>query len=66
MGVEIEMLTVKEIAAILKCGTKPIYDEIRTGRLRGVKVRKQWLIRRDALEAYLSSLSNNGVGEKSE
>ena len=48
-----EFLTVAEVAAILDLRPVTIYRWCRAGRLAGVKIGKEWRIRRDALDELL-------------
>ncbi len=50
-----ELLTVDEVAQILKLSPYTIREMLKDGRLQGVKMSKrgQWRIRREDLEAYL-------------
>lgn len=48
-----EVLTIKEIAEILKLAEKTVYSMAQRGELPTIKVRGQWRIRRADLERWL-------------
>jgi excisionase family DNA binding protein len=48
-----EMLTMKEIATLLKIGEKTAYTMAQRGELPGFKVRGQWRFRRTDLEKWI-------------
>lgn len=49
-----ELLTVDEVADILRTTPNTIYRWLRAGKLPGVKIGKEWRIRRETLELRLS------------
>jgi excisionase family DNA binding protein len=49
------LLTVAEVAAILRVSTMTVYRLIRTGQLAAVRVGHGWRIPQDAVERYLAS-----------
>jgi excisionase family DNA binding protein len=49
-----ELLTVDEVAAMLKVSTFTVRELLKANKLHGVKVGRQWRIRKADLEAYLS------------
>ena len=48
-----DTLTPEEAAAYLRLNAQTVYRLLRDGQLPGVKVGRQWRIRRAALEQYL-------------
>ena len=48
-----DTLTPEEAAAYLRVNAQTMYRLLRSGQLPGVKVGRQWRIRRVALEQYL-------------
>jgi excisionase family DNA binding protein len=42
----------KEVAADLRCGRNQVYELIRTGRLRSVRIGRAIRVPREALEAF--------------
>jgi excisionase family DNA binding protein len=48
-----EVLTIKEVAALLKLAEKTIYSMAQRGELPMFKVRGQWRIRRTDLDRWL-------------
>jgi excisionase family DNA binding protein len=51
---EDEILTIREVAALLKIGEKTAYTMAQGGQLPGFKVRGQWRFRRADIEAWIS------------
>lgn len=50
-----ELLTVQEVARILRCSKMSIYRQIHSGQLDAVKITtRAYRVRRDALEARLN------------
>jgi len=49
-------LRVEEAARLLNVGRSTVYDLIRSGRLRSVKIGRRRLVPRDALDALLAEL----------
>lgn len=52
-GVDDEILTIREIAALLKIGEKTAYTMAQRGELPGFKVRDQWRFRRADIDAWI-------------
>lgn len=52
---EDEILTVRDVAAILKIGEKTAYTMARNGRLPAFKVGGQWRIRKVDLDRWVES-----------
>lgn len=50
-----EVLTIREVAALLRIGEKTAYTMAQTGELPGFKVRGQWRFRRIDLDKWMSS-----------
>lgn len=48
-----EILTIKDVAALLKIGDKTAYSMAQDGELPGFKVRGQWRFRRTDLHAWI-------------
>ena len=52
---ETELLTPEEAAVYLRLNPQTAYRLLRTGQLPGVKIGRQWRIRKSSLDAYLDS-----------
>ena len=52
-GVDDEILTIRELAALLKIGEKTAYTMAQKGELPGFKVRDQWRFRRTDINAWI-------------
>ena len=52
MGTE-ELLTTAQVGLVLKMRPDSVVRKIRNGEIPAVKVGKQWLIRKEALDAIL-------------
>ena len=50
-----QILTIREVAALLKIGEKTTYTMVQTGELPGFKVRGQWRFRKTDLDAWIHS-----------
>jgi len=50
-----EILTIRDVAALLKVGEKTIYTMAQTGDLPGFKVRGQWRFRRSDIDAWIAA-----------
>lgn len=48
-----EILTIRELAALLKIGEKTAYTMAQSGELPGFKVRDQWRFRRADIDAWI-------------
>lgn len=55
------LLKVPDAAEALSMSTRFVYREIRSGRLRAVKVGTVWRVPVDALDEYVQSLDSNEV-----
>ena len=66
---ENEILTIREVAALLKIGNKTTYTLAQSGELPGFKAGGQWRFRRVDIERWASKLvrqgSKKGLKEKS-
>jgi excisionase family DNA binding protein len=62
-----EILTVKEVAGLLKLAEKTVYSMAQKGELPAFKVRGQWRIRRVDFDAWVeeqSQKARNDDGER--
>ncbi len=63
-----EVLTIKDVAALLKVGEKTIYSMAQGGELPAFKVRGQWRFSRKDLDAWIElqkqSTQDFGEGQK--
>ena len=57
-----EILTIREVAALLKVGEKTTYTMAQSGELPGFKVRGQWRFRRSDIDAWI----HERVGKQAE
>ena len=48
-----EVLTIKEVAALLKLAEKTVYSMAQQGEIPAFKVRGQWRIRRSELDRWM-------------
>ena len=55
-----DLLTVKEVAEILRVSQPTVLRMIDDGELRAIRVRNQWRIRRSELEDYLQRGGSSG------
>lgn len=53
-----EILTVEEVAEVLKIGSSQTYKLLRSGKLKGYKEGKDWKIPKIALESYIRQRIN--------
>ena len=58
-----EVLTIKEVAALLKIGDKTAYSMAQDGELPGFKVRGQWRFRRADLLAWIEDQKRVAAGK---
>lgn len=66
-GVDDEILTIRELAALLKIGEKTAYTMGQSGELPGFKVRDQWRFRRADIDAWIAEKvqrKDNDPGEE--
>lgn len=63
-----EVLTIKDVAALLKVGEKTIYSMAQSGELPAFKVRGQWRFSRKDLDTWIElqkhSTQDFGEGQK--
>jgi excisionase family DNA binding protein len=61
-----QILTIKDIAALLKVGEKTVYTMAQSGELPGFKVRGQWRFSRKDIDDWIEQqkLSTQDIGEK--
>jgi excisionase family DNA binding protein len=57
------LLTVEEVAGLLRLHQNSVKRLLREGKLAGIKAGRAWRIRREALLAFLNA---GGVGEEDE
>jgi excisionase family DNA binding protein len=55
-----EILTIRDVAALLKVGEKTIYTMAQVGDLPGFKVRGQWRFRRFDIDAWIAAQVEHG------
>ena len=55
-----DLLTVKEVAEILRVSQPTVLRMIDDGELRAIRVRNQWRIRRSDLDEYLQRGGSSG------
>jgi excisionase family DNA binding protein len=60
MGME-ELLTTAQVGLVLRMRPESVVRKIKRGDIPAVKVGKQWLIRRGALEAILEPSAPQGT-----
>ena len=56
-----EILTVPEVAGLLKVAEKTVYTMAQQGELPAFKVRGQWRFRRTDLEAWIDAKTRGGA-----
>ncbi|HHH29327.1 MAG TPA: DNA-binding protein [Polyangiaceae bacterium] len=59
-----EILTIREVAALLKIGEKTTYTMAQSGELPGFKVRGQWRFRRADLDAWIRQQVEQAKAER--
>lgn len=57
-----EVLTIKEVAALLKLAEKTVYAMAQAGELPAFKIRGQWRIKRGELETWIDAQPRGGDG----
>ena len=60
-----EILTIREVAALLKIGEKTAYTMAQSGDLPGFKVRGQWRFRRVDLDVWIRKQVEHAKSERS-
>lgn len=61
-----EILTIRDVAALLKIGEKTAYTMAQSGDLPGFKVRGQWRFRRSDIDAWISEQVEQARAESTE
>lgn len=56
-----EVLTIKEVAALLKLAEKTVYSMAQQGEIPAFKVRGQWRIRRSELDRWIDKQPRGGA-----
>lgn len=51
----LEVLTIRDVAEVLKVGTKTVYTMAQTGRLHAFKVGGQWRFRRADIDRWIQA-----------
>jgi len=57
-----EVLTIKEVAALLKLAEKTVYAMANAGEIPAFKIRGQWRIKRAELDQWLDAQPRGGDG----
>ena len=57
-----EVLTIKEVAVLLKLADKTVYSMAQQGELPAFKVRGQWRIRRSDFDRWLADRAEGRTG----
>ena len=60
-----EVLTIREVANLLKIGERTAYSMAQNGELPGFKVRGQWRFRRSDLDAWIERQMQIATGKDS-
>jgi excisionase family DNA binding protein len=58
-----EVLTIREVADLLKIGDKTAYTMAQAGELPGFKVRGQWRFRRSDLDSWIHDQLDTNAGK---
>ena len=61
-----EILTIRDVATLLKIGEKTAYTMAQSGDLPGFKVRGQWRFRRSDIDAWISEQVEQARAESTE
>jgi excisionase family DNA binding protein len=56
------VLTIKEVAALLKVAEKTVYAMAQTAESRAFKIRRQWRIKRNELDQWIDAQPRGGDG----
>ena len=59
-----EILTVSEVAGLLKVAEKTVYTMAQQGELPAFKVRGQWRFRRTDLNAWIDAKTRGSAGQE--
>ncbi|MFT4099650.1 MAG: helix-turn-helix domain-containing protein [Burkholderiaceae bacterium] len=57
-----EVLTIKEVAALLKLAEKTVYAMANAGEIPAFKIRGQWRIKRADLDKWIDAQPRGGDG----
>jgi len=57
-----DVLTIKEVAALLKLAEKTVYAMAQAGEIPAFKIRGQWRIRRTELKQWMDAQPRGGEG----
>jgi excisionase family DNA binding protein len=57
-----EVLTIKEVAALLKLADKTVYAMAQAGEIPAFKIRGQWRIKRAELDQWIDAKPRGGDG----
>lgn len=57
-----EVLTIKEVAALLKLAEKTVYAMAQAGEMPAFKIRGQWRIKRTELDQWIDAQPRGGDG----
>lgn len=57
-----EVLTIKEVAALLKLAEKTVYAMAQAGEIPAFKIRGQWRIKRTELDRWIDAQPRGGDG----
>lgn len=57
-----EVLTIKEVAALLKLAEKTVYAMAQAGEIPAFKIRGQWRIRRTEFDQWIDAQPRGGDG----
>jgi excisionase family DNA binding protein len=59
-----EVLTIKEVAAMLKLAEKTVYAMAQAGEIPAFKIRGQWRIKRTELDQWIDAQPRGGDGRR--
>ncbi len=60
-----DILTLREVAGLLKVAEKTVYTMARQGEIPAFKVRGQWRFRRRDIDGWIDRQQSSGAGEGS-
>ena len=61
---EIKVYTLAEVQDILKVTQRTVYNYIKTGKLKAVKMGKYWRVRHEDLDAFLTGGMDQKGGQQ--
>ena len=61
---EDQVLTIKDVAAILKLAEKTVYSMAQGGEIPAFKIRGQWRLRKADFDKWMADQASGGVEEK--